>query len=159
MQHGMIFLLAAGVFSVSVMLQAADVPFEFKTPEQEQRYKDLTEQLRCLVCQNQSLADSHAELAQDLRNEVYHMMVQGQSDKDIVDFLVTRYGDYVLFKPPLNTGTVLLWTGPFLMLIGAILIVFRITRKNAQKSCPELSSDDQQKLDVLLQKPPDRERG
>ena len=153
----MILFLVAGMFFVSVMLHAADVPFEFKSPEQEQRYKDLTEQLRCLVCQNQSLADSQAELAQDLRNEVYHMMVQGQSDKEIVDFLVTRYGDYVLFKPPLKTGTVLLWAGPFLMLIGAVLIVFRFTRKNAQKACPELSSDDQQRLNALLQRPVDRE--
>jgi len=152
------FILVMVLFSVSAMVQAADVPFEFKTPEQEQRYKDLTEQLRCLVCQNQSLADSHAELAQDLRNEVYRMIVQGQSDKEIVDFLVTRYGDYVLFRPPLKTGTVLLWAGPFLMLIGALLIVFRYTQKNRRQTTPELNSADQQKLDALLQRPAERER-
>ncbi|MBM2830330.1 MAG: hypothetical protein HW411_1120 [Gammaproteobacteria bacterium] len=143
---------------MSAMLQAADVPFEFSTPEQEQRYKDLAEQLRCLVCQNQSLADSHAELAQDLRNEVYRMLVQGQSDKEIIDFLVTRYGDFVLFKPPLKSGTALLWAGPFLMLIGAILIVFRLTRKNARLVSPELSNHDQQRLDTLLKPPADRKR-
>jgi len=144
---------------VSTMLQAADVPFEFSTPEQEQRYKDLAEELRCLVCQNQSLADSHAELAQDLRNEVYRMIVQGHSDQEIVDFLVTRYGDYVLFRPPLKTGTVLLWAGPFLMLIGGILIVVRFIQKNRRQASPELSRADQQKLDALLQRSEDRERG
>jgi cytochrome c-type biogenesis protein CcmH len=152
-------ITAMVLLSVFTMLHAADMPFEFKTPDQEQRYKDLTEQLRCLVCQNQSLADSHAELAQDLRNEVYRMIVQGQSDKEIVDFLVTRYGDYVLFKPPLKIGTVLLWTGPFLMLIGALLIVFRYTQKNRRQTTPELNSVDQQKLDALLQRPEDRKRG
>ena len=158
-KHGMIIFLGACAFSVSTRLHAADVPFEFRSPEQEQRYKDLTEQLRCLVCQNQSLADSRAELAQDLRNEVYQMIMKGQSDREIVDFLVARYGDFVLFKPPLKTGTALLWAGPFLMLIGALLIVFRYTRKNAQQASAELSSADQKKLDVLLQKPPDGKRG
>ena len=153
------FILVMVLLSVSTMLQAADVPFEFSTPEQEQRYKDLAEELRCLVCQNQSLADSHAELAQDLRNEVYRMIVQGHSDQEIVDFLVTRYGDYVLFRPPLKTGTVLLWAGPFLMLIGGILIVVRFIQKNRRQASPELSRADQQKLDALLQRSEDRERG
>ena len=155
----MILFLAAGLFTVSATLQAADVPFAFNTPEQEQRYKALAEELRCLVCQNQSLADSHAELAQDLRNEVYRMIVEGHSDQEIIDFLVTRYGDYVLFRPPLKTGTVLLWAGPFLMLIGALLIVFRFTQRNKRLTSLELSSDDQQKLDALLQRPADREHG
>jgi cytochrome c-type biogenesis protein CcmH len=140
------------------MVHAADVPFEFNTPEQEQRYKDLAEDLRCLVCQNQSLADSHAELAQDLRNEVYRMIVEGHSDQEIVDFLVTRYGDFVLFKPPLKTGTVLLWAGPFLLLIGALVIVVRFTLRNRRLMSPELSSADQQKLDALLKTSADRER-
>lgn len=151
--------MAAGLFTITATLHAADVPFEFSTPEQEQRYKGLAEELRCLVCQNQSLADSHAELAQDLRNEVYRMIVQGHSDQEIVDFLVTRYGDYVLFRPPLKTGTVLLWAGPFLLLIGAFLIVFRFTQRNRRQTTPALSSEDQQKLDALLQQPADRERG
>ena len=155
----MIILVAAGLFTLSATLQAADVPFEFKTPAQEQRYKDLTEQLRCLVCQNESLADSHADLAQDLRNEVYSMIMKGQSDKEIVDFLVARYGDFVLFKPPLKTGTVLLWAGPFLMLLGALLIVYRYTQRNRRQTTPELNSADLQKLDALLQRPADRERG
>ena len=87
------------------------------------------------------------------------MIVEGHSDQEIVDFLVTRYGDYVLFRPPLKTGTVLLWAGPFLMLIGALLIVFRFTQRNKRLTSLELSSDDQQKLDALLQRPADREHG
>ena len=154
-----ILFLVAGIFALSATLHAADVPFEFKTPEQEQRYKDLTEQLRCLVCQNESLADSHAELAQDLRNEVYTMIMKGQSDKEIVGFLVARYGDFVLFKPPLKTGTVLLWAGPFLMLLGALLIVYRYTQRNRRQTSPELNSDDLKKLDALLKRPADRGHG
>ena len=152
-------MIAMILLSVSTMVHAADVPFEFKTPQQEQRYKELTEQLRCLVCQNQSLADSQADLAQDLRNEVYVMIMKGQSNKEIVDFLVARYGDFVLFKPPLEPRTVLLWVGPFLLLIAAILVVFRFTLKNSKKAPVELTGSDQQKLDELLQKQPDREGG
>jgi cytochrome c-type biogenesis protein CcmH len=156
----LMFIFGVIFFSMSATLHAADLPFEFKTPEQEQRYKDLTEQLRCLVCQNQSLADSHADLAQDLRNEVYQMIIQGQSNQQIIDYLVARYGDFVLFKPPLQADTVLLWTGPFLMLLGALLIVFRYTQKNRKQVSPEeLNSDDQQKLDVLLQGPEDKGKG
>ncbi|MGH8119386.1 MAG: cytochrome c-type biogenesis protein [Gammaproteobacteria bacterium] len=154
----LVFILAAALTTVPATW-AADVPFAFKTPEQEQHYKDLAEQLRCLVCQNQSLADSNAELAQDLRNELYRMMVQGQSDEEIIDFLVTRYGDYVLFKPPVKTGTVLLWFGPFLLLIAAIVMVIRYTRRNVQQPPPELSSNDRQRLDTLLQRRPDGESG
>ena len=154
-----IIFVAVGLFTLSATLQATDVPFEFNTPEQEQHYKDLTEQLRCLVCQNQSLADSNAELAQDLRNEVYRMIVQGQSDKEIIEFLVARYGDYVLFKPPMKTGTVLLWFGPFLVLLVAVLMVVRYTRKNVRQISPELSSNDQQRLEALLKRPVDGENG
>lgn len=154
----LVIMMVAGLSMVSTLLHAADVPFEFKTPEQEQRYKDLTEQLRCLVCQNQSLADSHAELAQDLRNEVYQMVMQGQSDREIVDFLVKRYGDFVLFKPPLRIGTILLWSGPFLMLLGALLFMYRHARRNAGRAPPEISDADQHRLAALLQESPDGEK-
>ena len=83
----------------SVMLtHSADTPFEFERSDQEQKYKELVSELRCLVCQNQSLADSHAPLAQDLRNEVYLMVRQGKNKQDIVAFLVARYGDFVLYN-------------------------------------------------------------
>jgi cytochrome c-type biogenesis protein CcmH len=152
-------MLIVFLIIMPAMLRAADVPFEFNTPEQEQRYQDLAEQLRCLVCQNQSLADSNAELAQDLRNEVYRMIMQGQSDGEIIDFLVARYGDFVLFKPPVKTGTILLWFGPFLLLLAAVLIVIRYTRRSARLPAPELNSADRQRLETLLKHPVDGDNG
>lgn len=108
--------------------QAIDTPMEFNDPATELRYKNLTEEIRCLVCQNQSLADSHAELAQDLRNEVYKMVIAGESDKEIIDYLVTRYGDFVLYRPPVKNTTYFLWFGPFLILLIAIFIIARVIR-------------------------------
>ena len=93
------------LFTASPVLHSADVIFTFEDPVQEQRYRELIDELRCLVCQNQSLADSHAELAQDLRNEVFAMIIQGDSDDTIIAFLVDRYGDFVLYRPPLKFTT------------------------------------------------------
>ncbi len=107
---------------------AIDTPMEFNDPATELRFKNLTEELRCLVCQNQSLADSHAELAQDLRNEVYKMVIAGDSDKEIIDYMVTRYGDFVLYRPPVKNTTYFLWFGPFLILLIAIIIIARVIR-------------------------------
>ena len=105
--------------------EAADTPHELATPELKQRYQVLLEELRCLVCQNQSLADSHADLAQDLRNEVHRMLNENYSDDAIRDFMVERYGDFVLYKPPIKPSTMLLWFGPFALIIFAILMLWR----------------------------------
>jgi cytochrome c-type biogenesis protein CcmH len=129
---------------------AADTPFEFDDPAQEQRYKNLIAEIRCLVCQNQSLEDSHAELAQDLRNEIYNMILDGQDEKEITDFLVYRYGDFVLFRPPFNVKTVLLWLGPFILLITAILIILHLKRKHGTRSPATLNAEEQQRLARLL---------
>ena len=110
---------------------AIDTPMEFNDQATELRFKKLTEELRCLVCQNQSLADSHAELAQDLRNEVYKMVIAGDSDKEIIEYLVTRYGDFVLYRPPVKNTTYFLWFGPFLILLIAIIIIARVIRTRA----------------------------
>lgn len=109
-------------------VSAIDTPMEFNDPATELRFKKLTEELRCLVCQNQSLADSHAELAQDLRNEVYRMVNAGDSNKEIIDYMVTRYGDFVLYRPPVKNTTYFLWFGPFLILLIAIIIIARVIR-------------------------------
>lgn len=93
-------------------------------PVLEARVNKLSEELRCLVCQNQSLADSHAELAIDLKNQVREMLKKGMTDKQVVDFLVQRYGDFVLYRPPVKSTTWLLWTGPFLLLIAALAAFF-----------------------------------
>ena len=103
---------------------------------QEQRYKSLINELRCLVCQNQSIADSDADLAQQLRGEVYAMILDGRADSEIVTFMVERYGDFVLFNPPLKWVTSLLWFGPFLFLAtGLCYLFFQI--RNRARSDPE----------------------
>lgn len=105
-------------------------PLLFETPEQEERFDKLTEELRCLVCQNQSLADSDAILAKDLRDEVHTMVLQDTSNEDIKRFLVDRYGDFVLYRPPVRKDTLLLWLAPLLLFTtGAIVMAFTISRR------------------------------
>lgn len=120
--------------------QAADTPFQFDQPEQAARYQRLTEELRCLVCQNQNLADSHADLAQDLRNELYRMITGGQTDRQIVDFMVARYGEFVLYRPPVSPLTWLLWFGPFLLLAGAGGVWWAVARDRGV-SAPDATED------------------
>jgi cytochrome c-type biogenesis protein CcmH len=105
-------------------------PREFQTAEAEQRFNELTEELRCTVCQNQSLADSDVPLAEDLRNEIQTMIEQGNSDEDIKRFLVDRYGDFVLYRPPVRGNTLLLWLAPLLLLTtGAVVMGVTIHRR------------------------------
>ena len=101
---------------------------EFDTVEQERRFQRLINELRCLVCQNQSIADSNADLAAQLREEVHAMLLEGKTDADVIDFMVSRYGDYVLFSPPVKSSTALLWFGPFLLLGVALVFLFRQIR-------------------------------
>jgi cytochrome c-type biogenesis protein CcmH len=102
----------------------------------ESRLKKLDEELRCLVCQNQSLADSNAPLAQDLRREVRSLADAGKSDAEIKDFLVARYGDFVLYKPPVKSITWLLWFGPFVLLAGGALAWWSVTRRRGRRVAP-----------------------
>jgi cytochrome c-type biogenesis protein CcmH len=106
--------------------------------------------LRCLVCQNQNLADSNAELAQDLRAQVYQMIQSGKSDQEIIDFMVMRYGDFVLYKPPFKLKTALLWAGPFLLLIIGIGYLIIYLRRQTRKSNAGLSADEQNQANALL---------
>ena len=108
---------------------------QFETPEQEETYNTMIAELRCLVCQNQNLADSNAELAVDLRRKTYQMVQQGKTEQEIADFMVDRYGDFVLYRPPLNTSTLLLWTGPFIiLLIGVALLIRTILRRRGEQA-------------------------
>jgi len=111
---------------------ASSEPLQFDTPEQEARYLHLTRELRCLVCQNQNLADSDAPLAQDLRSEIHEMLSAGRSDEEIKTFLVDRYGDFVLYRPPLSGNTLLLWLFPALLLLGGAVAVFIAVRKRGR---------------------------
>jgi len=117
----------------SLPVSAIDV-IEFRDAAEEQRFRDLSAELRCLVCQNQSLDDSSAPLAQDLRNEVLLLMRDGNSDEQIRQYLVDRYGDFVLYRPRFTAATLLLWLGPVLLLLGGVLLVFRSLRRMQQQN-------------------------
>lgn len=104
---------------------ATDIPPVFSNAEYQSRYYELIEEVRCLVCQNQSLADSNAGLAQDLRNIIIQKINEGKDNQEIIQFLTDRYGDFVLYRPPVKSSTLLLWSGPFLILIVAIIILIR----------------------------------
>ena len=122
-----------------------------ENPQIEARLKTLAVELRCLVCQNQTLADSNAPLAEDLRREVREMIAKNMSDKEIIDFLVTRYGDFVLYRPPLKTTTTLLWVGPFLLLIGgAIALVMALRRRQKKLADVALSEAERNRVAQLL---------
>jgi cytochrome c-type biogenesis protein CcmH len=122
---GLLLALAAPLF--------AQEPLVFDDAAQEERYNDLTLELRCLVCQNQNLADSDAPLAQDLRREIYDMMMAGQSDEQIKSFMVERYGDFVLYRPPVQGNTLALWAMPILLLFGGAVVVFFTVRNRNRK--------------------------
>jgi len=118
--------------SVSVFAQSAPVqePMVFETQQQEDRFKVLTQELRCLVCQNQNLADSDAQLAHDLRAEVHEMLLAGKTDDEIKQFMVERYGDFVLYRPPVQQNTYLLWLAPLgLLFIGALILRVNVKKR------------------------------
>jgi cytochrome c-type biogenesis protein CcmH len=110
--------------------QAAEDIYQFTTPAQKTRFQNLTHELRCLVCQNQNLAESNAPLASDLRYEIYQQIQSGQSNQEIISYLVARYGAYILYKPPLNSSTWGLWFGPLLFLLSSLMYLLFYLRKN-----------------------------
>ena len=109
-------------------------------PVLEARLKSMSQELRCLVCQNSTLADSDAPLAEDLRKEIRGQMRAGKSDDQIVEYLVTRYGDFVRFRPPVNSNTALLWFGPFLLLLVGAFVMYRTLKKHA--GTEDIQSED-----------------
>ena len=130
-------------FTISLSLFAwAQEPLVFESQEQQDRFDKLTKELRCLVCQNQNLADSDAQLAHDLRREVHELLLTGRNDDEIKQFLVDRYGDFVLYRPPVQTNTYLLWLAPLiLLLVGAWILRASISKRSAL-----LEADDQEDL-------------
>lgn len=121
---------------LSPLAQAIDSR-QFTNPEQQQAYETLTSELRCLVCQNQTIADSNAELAADLRRQVQEMLEQGKSQDEIVRFMTDRYGDFVLYKPPFKLKTGLLWLGPVAFLLLGLVAVFFVIRHKRTKTTLE----------------------
>jgi cytochrome c-type biogenesis protein CcmH len=122
---------------------AAIEVIDFKDQATEATYKSLIEELRCLVCQNQNLAASDADLAKDLRQQTYEMLLQGKTKEQIIEYMVNRYGDFVLYNPPLKSNTLLLWGGPFLLLILVLIVViYRVSRKEPLEA-PEADAINQ----------------
>lgn len=126
------FLLLS-LLLITIPCFAAEDYYQFSSPKEHQRFANLTSELRCLVCQNQNLSESNAALAADLRNQVYQQIQKGQSDKQIVDYLIARYGDFILYRPPVKASTAGLWFGPFIFLfIGLGYLFFYIRNRQKQ---------------------------
>lgn len=119
-------------------------PFDFRDASEEARYRSLAAELRCVMCQNQSLADSDAQIARDLRRQVLALIREGRSDAEIKDYLVARYSEFVLYKPPVRTSTWLLWFGPFVLLLGGAVAVVLAVRHRAGKAPPLPPREDEQ---------------
>ena len=149
-------LLIACLLGLSLVgaARAAIDTYQFKDEVERERFRSLTEELRCPKCQNQNIADSNAPIATDLRREIYRMLDEGRSDREIVDFLVMRYGDFVMYKPPLDSRTWLLWYGPFGLLgLGAIALCVLVLRRRKVEKAPErvaLSAAEHERLNALL---------
>jgi cytochrome c-type biogenesis protein CcmH len=128
----MLLVCFAGTFARSAADQAVDAFGQLKDPVLQARYERITGQLRCLVCQNESIADSNVELASDLRRQVREMLVAGRSDDAILDFMTDRYGEFVRFSPPLEAKTLLIWGAPFAMMLLGGVIIYRVARQRSR---------------------------
>ena len=145
-----VLMIAITLFISVNILEAAVEVKQFKNQQQEQRYKNLINELRCLVCQNQNLAGSDAGLAQDLRKQVYKMINAGQSDEEILDFMVTRYGDFILYRPPFKATTFFLWIGPFIILAIGLFVLIRFIMQRKKVVITKLTDNDKEKIKQLL---------
>lgn len=134
---------------------ASEAPPLAEDPVVEKRMVVISEELRCLVCQNESLAGSRADLALDLKREIRTLIKAGKTDAEIMDFMVSRYGDFVRYRPPVNPVTWLLWFGPFLLLLGAVFVLVRMVRNSqrADAAPPALDAAQRAKAQSLLQDP------
>ena len=131
-------------------LHAAPVAtYDFASDEQEALFNKLSTELRCLVCQNQAISDSNADLAKDLRDEMYGMLQQGKSEEEIVEFMVERYGDFVLYNPPLKPMTWVLWFGPAIALVAGFFFVVRIINRQKKAAVADMSSEEAERLKAL----------
>ena len=138
---------------LSTTLPVFAVQIEFHTFENVQRerlYLDLIAELRCVKCQNQNLAESNAELARDMREKTYEMIVAGKSREDVVNYMTARYGDFVLYKPPFKSKTLLLWVGPPLLLLFSMFLLLKIIRNNSRQAPNQLNEADRESVRSVL---------
>ena len=141
-------LLTLCVLLYSMPLQAVIETYEFESAQMEAEYYKLINELRCLVCQNQNLSGSNADLAKDLRKQTYDMLIQGKTPDQVVQYMVDRYGDFVLYRPRVKKGTLLLWFGPFVLLALVLWLVIRTMRKKQKLVPPD--ADALQRAQQLL---------
>jgi cytochrome c-type biogenesis protein CcmH len=143
-------------FTLVASAPAKEAPPVAADPALEKRAMALAEELRCLVCQNQSLADSHAELAIDLKNQIREKLKAGASEAQIIEYMVARYGDFVLYRPPVKATTVPLWFGPVALFVGALAgLFFVLSKRRKAPQAQPLSNTEQARLDTLLETPRD----
>ena len=148
MKH--ILLLIFSVMLAAQSVWAAEAPLAAQDPELEKRVNELSAELRCLVCQNQTIADSNADLAVDLKNQVREQMKRGATNQQIIDYMVERYGDFVLYRPPVKSTTLLLWVGPFVLLImGLAALFYRLSRRPTAQPA-QLSEAERARAAALL---------
>ena len=136
-----LFVLCACLLLVSIASAKEAVPAS-DDPVLEARMLRIASELRCLVCQNQTIADSHADLAQDLRRQVREMLARGDSDAQIIDYMTARYGDFVLYRPPLKATTAVLWFGPGLLLVGGLVTLVLVLRRRNRMSADRFDPDE-----------------
>ncbi|KMK19213.1 cytochrome c-type biogenesis protein CcmH [Pluralibacter gergoviae] len=142
-------LLAMLIALFSWHAAAAIDTWQFKDEAQEQQFRTLTEELRCPKCQNNSIADSNAMIAHDMRQKVYELMQQGQSRQQIIDYMVARYGNFVTYEPPVTPSTIILWLLPALFIVGGGLVIWRSSRRG-RAAGESLAPDEQARLRALL---------
>jgi len=144
--------LFLGLFLMSGFAGATALSsYTFEDKAEEQAFREFTSKIRCLVCQNQSLAESDADLASDLRREIYALWKENKSEDEILNFLVSRYGDFVLYDPPFKPSTYILWFGPFFLLIIGGYVLSRVLKSKTEDKEVELTEEDQQRLKALLE--------
>ena len=143
-------VLPIALFFSLVVSSAPIETFKFESPDKEKSFHKLSDELRCLVCQNQNIAESNAGLAKDLRLEIYTMLSEGKTEDEIVDFMVQRYGDYVLYRPPFKPMTWLLWFGPLIIFIFGLIFAVRFMKaQSADAQQDDLSDEDIERVKSL----------
>jgi len=154
------WLLLAILLTMTMAAAAAGTVHEFETEEQRTEYTELIHHLRCVVCQGQSIAESNADLAKDMRAKVHELVSDGRSEEAVLEYMTARYGDFVLYRPPLDPRTWLLWFGPFALIVVAVLaLVFAIRRLRGRGPEPALSPEEHRRAERLLREGDHQDRG
>jgi len=153
------YLLIPLFIALSFPLYAVQIEFHsFENPQRERLYLDLIAELRCVMCQNQNLAESNAEIARDMREKTYEMVVAGKSRKDVVNYMTARYGDFVLYRPPFKAKTLMLWIGPPLLLLFSLFFVLRIIKNQPKEEIETLNESELASVRNVLNSSSDSEK-